>query len=1580
MVRKKQPTYAVVGIGTSAGGLRPLAELLSNLSENLDACFVIAQHLEPKSEKLALKNLQLKSTIPVVLAKQGQSLEHGKAYFIPPHSLVEIKKNKFVITKSSSKEAIVNPIDHVFSSIADSYGQNAMGILLSGSGSDGSIGLKYISEKGGMTLVQEPQTAEYPSMPEYAIGLGVVDRSLEVSKIPKYLTDYVDYLKAVDTNTQNRISKSISEHLPAICDILQQVTFHDFKHYKSSTLVRRIQRRLQVTQSTSVEHYIEKLKSDQNEIDVLFKEILINVTSFFRDPQAFEALKTEAIDKLVQRDNPSEKIRVWVAGCSTGEEVYTLAMLLVEAAEKKSRKPEVQIIATDIDEHALNVARKGSYPLAIADQVSKERLEKFFLHKGGKYTVKKEIREICLFSSHNLINDPPFSQIDLISCRNVMIYFGSHLQQKLIPVFHYSLKPNGYLFLGNSETVTGHSELFKVINAKERIAQRKATAVRTSTHYPAPFKKTYSLQAQETPQNTESDLHLVGQRIILDEFTPNYAIVNEDQEILSLSSGMNKYINHSDGAFQTVLSKLIVPELRISLRSTFKDAQKIKRKIQHAPTTVRIEGNLRKIAITVQPMPQLGTDDELYMIVFSDFGPGIETETLQHGKTADYAIVEQLEKELADVRSDLDKTVQDLEASNEELKSSNEELLSMNEELQSANEELETSREEVQTSNEILQKSHVDLENLLHSSQIATIFLDEQLQIKSFTPEVTQVYNILDRDIGRPIEHITHKALQTQSFADLKNNNLEAVDTELTLADGQTYLRRIHPYKTKTGETKGWVITFSNITEIRKKEGIYHTLADNLPAMVWTLKPNGELVFMNREGQRYTGITPNKTGQLDRLNLIHPDQRKFIEDEWKRASETGEYFEHDIQFRSKDGTYRWFHLKVTPVKISTGQIIKWMALAFDIHDKQMEAKNILREKSLIETERQNFRNLFRQTPEMVCILKGPEHLFEFVNDAHIRALGFDATGMTVREAQPESVEVHGILDEVYRTGVTAELKEIPVTLTNRLRYFDLTYAARKNEYGEIDGIMILGMEITDQVLMRRQIKKNEEQLSMAVGVSKIGFYDWDIKNDVFQLSDQFYKDWDIDPNLKGLTLTYLLSLVVPEDIKKTEALINEAIASKKDYIAQYRVIRRDKSIVWIEARGSVLYDENGNPERFFGTSQDITSRKETEQEILESRIKAEAASNAKTSFLANMSHEIRTPLGAILGFANLLKEPEITPDKHSEYLTIIDRNGQALTKIIDDILDLSKVEAGRLELERIDFRVEDLLKSVLDIFQETARRKDVHLYLNMSKEVPHTMISDPARIRQILVNLVGNAVKFTKKGEIELQVETEEDNGKISFLKFRVRDTGVGMTSEQQERLFNAFSQADNSTTRKYGGSGLGLALSRRLARALGGDVVVEKSIPGKGATFVATVEADKSNTTIEPTQLSKDESIKKTTDKVRILVAEDSPDNQFLIKHILLKEGFHIDLANNGEEAIDMIKKNSYDVVVMDMQMPILDGYNATRVLRSENFKKPIIALTAHAMVEEKNRIIEAGCDLHLTKPLDRKLLIQSIYNLVKK
>lgn len=485
---------------------------------------------------------------------------------------------------------------------------------------------------------------------------------------------------------------------------------------------------------------------------------------------------------------------------------------------------------------------------------------------------------------------------------------------------------------------------------------------------------------------------------------------------------------------------------------------------------------------------------------------------------------------------------------------------------------------------------------------------------------------------------------------------------------------------------------------------------------------------------------------------------------------------------------------------------------------------------------------------MVCILSGPEHTFEFTNNAHIKVLGFDATGKTVREAQPESVEVHGILDEVYRSGVTAELREIPVTVGSRLRYFDLTYAARKSPDGSVNGVMILGSEITRQVEAR-------------------------------------------------------------------EALIS-------------------------------------------------------------ARVAADAANQSKTAFLANMSHEIRTPLGAILGFVDLLKDASDQSER-DEYARIISRNGKALTKLIDDILDLSKIEAGRLEIEQLDFRLDEVLGDIRELFQENARGKGINFSVNMAAGTPNFLRSDPTRLRQILINLIGNAIKFTSSGFVSLEVGYSRltSHSASTELRFAISDTGIGMSEVQARRLFEPFTQGDNSMTREYGGSGLGLALARRLAKVLGGDVRIVRCVPREGCTFLATIQCEFRSEW--PETVSAEPIISMgvgTIENLKVLLVEDVMENQVLVRRMLNREKIEVDIADNGEAGIEKAMSGDYDLVLMDMQMPVLDGYSATRKLRTAGYSKPILALTAHAMADERKLILSAGCNAHLTKPLNPQLLIATI------
>lgn len=1750
-----------MGLGASTGGVEALKKFLEHLGTPATITFILVQHLDDSGSLLAHEFWSKQTLLKVLAAQDGESLKSGVIYQVPSHSIVQIKNGVFRIRQASQRVDQVGMIDRLFVSLAKDYGAKAVGIIFSGEGADGAQGVKAISDAGGMTMAQRPELAFSPSMPQNAIATGVIDFITTPEKMPDELKKYSAHLeKQIREGNASAMSEQITSALSEICEILYKATRHDFKHYKTSTLVRRIQRRMQVLRLKSVAPYVEKLRLDPKEVDGLFKELLINVTWFFRDPEAFATLKTTVLAKMLKERKVDQKFRIWVPGCSTGEEVYTIAILVREILAKLPHPPEIQIIATDIDEIALNQARKGSYPVTISENVSPARLKKFFVRKGGRYHIAKELREIVLFSSHNLINDPPFSQLDLISCRNVLIYLGSHLQKKLIPVFHYALRPGGYLFLGTSESLTGHKDLFRTVSAKHRIAHRKATAIR-----PPGFSTTLShafvSHTLENVRSHETDIHLVSQRILLDEFAPKYAVVNDECQIISVSGGIAEYLDPTEGTFQNNILKLVKPSLRVGLRSTLNEAKKQKRKITHEDSSLKVEGKFIRIGITVQPMPQLGDEEPLYMVVFhylgsltkSDFKKSISERHLNEG-----LVVNQLEKELETLREDLDRSVQDLEASNEELKSSNEELLSMNEELQSANEELETSKEEVQNSNEALQRNNNDLENLMASTQIATLFLDDALTIMNFTPALESIYNLAPSDVGRPIANFTHKALRMPELPTMTTLKMARtpIEDDLQMQDGRWLLRRISPYRTNTGTYNGIVVTFIDVTNLRAAEERYRQLADSMPQIVWTATPNGEVDYINRRWYEFTGFSPSSDVKDDWTSLLSKEDLLRRNEAWDHSVQTGEPYE--IEYRLKDfrsGSFRWFLARALAVKDNQGQISKWYGSTIDIHARVL-AENQRREsekrfqimadtapvlvwisgtdglrswfnagwlewtgrsmaqelgegwiaglhpqdsehylkyyresfkarqpfrmeyrllhrsgefrwvsargvprftadgsfegyiggcmdiheqkgayeaietsKRAIENERENFRNLFRQTPEMVCILLGPDHIFEFVNEAHIKALGFDATGKSVREAQPESVEVHGILDDVYRTGITAELHEIPITLTGRLRYFNLTYAARKNGHGHVNGIMILGIEVTEQVLNRESISSQKQALELTLKGSPT--------QDVLQVltamieeqmgEDTFCSALLIDPS--GRRLVQGAAPHLPEDycqamnalfsgaalgsqagsasiakaLEATDIRQNPLWAEFRELALKYGLHARWSTPIFSSQRkilGALVlyYKQEQSPSLHERQFMELASRtialvierrsavedlQKAKEEAEMARSSAEMANESKTRFLANMSHEIRTPLAAILGFTDLLQSrtEEFDPQARDQ-LHRISRNAAQLGRLIDDLLDLSKIEAERFEMEREDFDLFAALEDVLASVNLRVREKGLVLEHRASAQVPRIINTDPTRFRQILTNVVGNAVKFTEEGRIDVEFEVREDD-ENSLLCVRIRDTGIGMQPEHQKRIFARFVQGDSSVTRKYGGTGLGLILSRRLAQLMGGDLILEKSTLGGGSSFLITIALGPLKREIAQDRFPENNVRSAPLENLagkKILVVDDSSDNQTIIRLFLESAQGQVEIANNGIEAIARLSQENFDVVLMDIQMPIMDGYQALTVARQNSYQGPIVALTAHALKEEKEACLAAGFTDYMSKPIDRQVLIRRVFELSRK
>lgn len=723
-------------------------------------------------------------------------------------------------------------------------------------------------------------------------------------------------------------------------------------------------------------------------------------------------------------------------------------------------------------------------------------------------------------------------------------------------------------------------------------------------------------------------------------------------------------------------------------------------------------------------------------------------------------------------------------------------------------------------------------------------------------------------------------------------------------------------------------------------------ILNHSPLVVWALDKDG--VYTVSEGK------PLERMGLRRGELVGKNHFEIFKDNEEahapiRRALAGETLSAETNF---DGNI--FTTQYSPLKDAEGNIIGVTGVSTDITD----LKNAQME---VFSERENFRSLFKQTPEMVCILKGPDHLFEFVNEAHVAALGFDATGKTVREAQPESVEVHGLLDSVYQTGVTELLNEIPVTVGKKLRYFDLTYAPRRDIYGKINGVLILGSEVTHKVEVRNALAISASKMRTIADTMPQIAWSANPRGEITYANRKWYEYSGLS---EAQTMHHgLIGTIAEEDRAAVLAAYSETLKAGATFEVNARMIGKDGANRWFLIRAVPHRDGSGAVTEWFGTCTDIDAQKQTERILEESAEAARTASKMKTAFLANMSHEIRTPLGAILGFTELLRNKDVPDEERTQYLETIARNGQMLTKIIDDILDLSKVEAGKLQVEEIEFSLPDLAKEVVSLLEDRAKLKGISIRLDVASTLPERINSDPVRLRQILINIVGNAIKFTTTGGIEISINGAASAGRIAF-EISVADTGIGLSAEQSKNLFQPFTQADSSTTRKFGGTGLGLVLSRRLARALGGDITVKPNSP-RGSIFMISfnASADTQRMTPKPSTAPKTQG---PLAGLKILAVDDSPDNRMLIEAVLKRTGAAITTAESARMAIELVREENFDAILMDIQMPGMDGYEATKQLRQSGYLRPIIALTAHAMAEERARSRAAGCDAHLTKPLD--------------
>jgi two-component system CheB/CheR fusion protein len=839
---KASATFPIVGIGASAGGLEALEQFLARVPPGSGMAFVIVQHLDPTRKGIMPELLQRATGMKVIQVKNRTPVREDCVYVIPPNKDMSILHGVLHLLAPASPRGLRLPIDIFLRSLALDQQERSVGVILSGMGSDGTLGLRAIKEKAGVALVQEPATAKFDSMPRSAIDAGLADIVAPAGELPGKIFAYLQR-KPLIVRTELVMEDKTQSALEKVIVLLRDHTGNDFSLYKRNTLYRRIERRMGIHQITKMARYVRYLQENSQELDLLFKELLIGVTNFFRDPAVWEELRTKVIPALLASRSPSHALRAWVPGCSTGEEAYTLAMVFREAVEALKPKASfvLQIFATDLDRDAIDKARHGVFPPNITTDVSAERLKRFFTKEDHGYRVRREIREMVIFAPQNIIMDPPFTKLDLLSCRNLLIYLTAEVQKKLMPLFHYSLTPGGLLLLGSAETVGSSTDLFASVSAKARIFKRTETVQRpVQVEFPASFKvgKPFGPESAQ-PAKPSASLQSLADQLILRSYAPPTVLTNDKGDIFYISGRTGKYLEPAAGKANWNLFAMAREGLRYELAAAFPKALKQKESVLLHALKVGTDGGTQCVDVSVQRLDEPGPLHGLVIIVFTDVAMAVTTHT---SKTpAQHARLTASERELQRVRAEARITHEEMQTSQEEIRSANEELQSTNEELQSTNEELTTSKEEMQSLNEELQtvnaelqaklqelsSSSNDMKNLLDSTDIAMLFLDRHLNVRRFTHQATKIIKLIPSDVGRPItdlvSNLDDPALDTDAREVLRS--LVPMEKPVSTPDGRWFSVRIMPYRTLDDRIDGVVITFADITvaktleaELREKQ------------------------------------------------------------------------------------------------------------------------------------------------------------------------------------------------------------------------------------------------------------------------------------------------------------------------------------------------------------------------------------------------------------------------------------------------------------------------------------------------------------------------------------------------------------------------------------------------------------------------------------------------------------------------------------------------------------------------------------------------------------------------------------------
>src|SRR6266508_3174633 len=1432
--------FPVVCVGASAGGLEAFTQLLSALPTDTGMAFVLVSHLSPSHASHLAEILSRATQLPVNEVKDEPKVQPNSVYVIPPDSNMIIAQGSLKLIPRHKVDGRHHPIDLFLESLAHDQKHRSIAVILSGTGSDGTLGMDEIKAAGGITFAQD-ESAAYEGMPRSAMMAGTVDFRLAPAEIARELGKIARHAYIGADAPPERIVDGAQA--AQILRLLHHDSGVDFTHYKTATLRRRVARRMALHKVETLAEYAEYLRDRPVEIEALFQDILINVTSFFRDPETFELLKTRVFPRIVAEHGSADAIRMWVVGCSTGEEAYSLAIVFAEFMEREGRTWPVQIFATDLNGTGIERARTGLYPKGIAERVSPERLRRFFYELDGKYRVAKTIRDLCVFAKHNVLEDPPFSRMDVITCRNMLIYLEPVMQQHLLPTLHYALKSTGVLLLGGSESTGVHTDLFDPIDAKHRFYGRKPTAnrlpppliegSRLDRHKHTPPVATVEARRGEGAQR-EAD------RILLARYTPPGVLVSEDLEILQFHGDTSAYLTPLAGKASLNLVKMLREGLLAPIRTAIALAKKEGGPVRK--NDVRVKGH-DSVDIEVVPVNSALAGRSGFLVLFHEpvpLAPRLRVPRTTATRASDNEM-EQLKQELASTKDYLQSVIEQQDAANEELQSANEEIQSANEELQSINEEIETSKEEMESSNEELAtvneelhnrnaelgRSNNDLTNLLASVQMAIVMLGPDLRIRRFTPMAETMLNLIPTDVGRPLANIKLN-VDVPDLEPVLAGVLETVQPfqrEVQDQTGRWYSLRIRPYRTAENHIEGAVIALIDIDSVRKNVESLRVGAERLrimydraPLGIFETDLEGRFARVNDKFCELTGRTREALLALRSEYITHPDDLAAHREEFDRVrAGLVPSVRREKRYIREDGEAVWVELHRFSIPDADGSPAFTVGIAEDIRERK-EMETALRRREA------RFRALMNSAPVLIWV-SGVAGM-EYVNQAYLEFLG---------------VESHEVL---------------------------------------------------------------------------------------------------------GNAWTYFLH---PEDRDGYAEAYDQVVKGTLPFEHQFRFRRSDGEYRWMMAVALPQFGPAGKFAGYTGASFDITSLKQAE-------IGLRTADQRKDEFIAMLAHELRNPLAPITNIVQMMRAQDLDAKTTDWAHEVLDRQLRNIGRMVNDLLDVSRVSHGKIQLHPERVELGELVTRSVDALRATIEAADKQIAIELPT-APVVMFADPVRLEQVIGNLVHNAVKFTPQGgHISVRAVVSSNPKEVHV---HVRDDGDGIAAEALPRVFDLFMQGNVSFDRAQCGLGIGLSLVRGLVELHGGTIEAKSDGPGTGSEFIVTLPL----TDIVPGPERTEPSPLQRDGPQRILIVDDNVDAATALA-ASLRDHHTVALAHSGPVGIETARSFQPQVALIDLGMPGMNGFEVAERLRAAHPGLLLVAVSGYSGEESRRRARDAQFDEFVVKP----------------